>query len=242
MASVLHSFEQTPINRDSIPQDLLDLESRERTNLFPWRGQFSPCLVEALLSKYSSLGDRVLDPFAGVGTTLFEASRKQLASYGTEINPAAIAMATTVMFVPLSRSERAQAIESSERTLEETLGCGLPLFGSDAGAVSSHFLDLIGTASSPFEHSLFVNTLVRAMKSNSDVTVGALHQAFRQHSEIVMALPISKRECTMQQRDARSTGLEEASVDLVITSRRTSTSSTITRTIVRRWSCSVVTY
>jgi DNA modification methylase len=61
-------------------------------------------LVEALLSKYSSPGDRVLDPFAGVGTTLFEASRKQLASYGTEINPAAIAMATTVMFVPLSRA------------------------------------------------------------------------------------------------------------------------------------------
>lgn len=35
MAPDLQSFEQIPINRDSIPQDLLDLESRERTKSFP---------------------------------------------------------------------------------------------------------------------------------------------------------------------------------------------------------------
>jgi hypothetical protein len=35
MAPDLQSFEQIPINRDSIPQDLLDLESRERTKFIP---------------------------------------------------------------------------------------------------------------------------------------------------------------------------------------------------------------
>ena len=126
------TFEQTPIDRSSVPQELLDLESRERTNLFPWRGQFSPCLVEALLSKYASPNQCVFDPFAGVGTTLFEASRKQLASYGTEINPAAIAMATTVLFVSLSRAERIEVVDATESVLGETLKRGLPLFGGDA--------------------------------------------------------------------------------------------------------------
>ena len=218
MASLPRSFEQIPIDRLTVPQEILDLESRERTNLFPWRGQFSPCLVEALLSQYASANHCVFDPFAGVGTTLFEASRKQLASYGTEINPAAIAMATTVLFVPLSRPERIEAVEASESVLGETLRGGLPLFGSGVESASSRLVDLISSVASPLERSLLINTLVRAMKSSADITARDIHQAFRQHSDIVMALPTSKRECTVFQLDARRTGLDPGSVDLVITS------------------------
>ncbi len=218
MGSLSQSFEQTPIDRLSVPQEILDLESRERTNLFPWRGQFSPCLVEALLSKYASADHRVFDPFAGVGTTLFEASRKQLASSGTEINPAAIAMATTVLFVPLSHSERIEVVDASELVLGETLKRGLPLFSNDVESTSSRLVDLIGTIASPLERSLLINTLVRAMKSSAEITARSLHQAFRQHSNIVMALPTSKQECAVVQADARRTGLDTGSVDLVITS------------------------
>src|SRR3982750_5022878 len=52
-----------------------DLPERERTKhvhrLHPYLGKFIPQLVEALLERHIPRG-RVLDPFAGSGTTLVE--------------------------------------------------------------------------------------------------------------------------------------------------------------------------
>jgi hypothetical protein len=53
------------------------LPERERTKhvhrLHPYLGKFIPQLVEALLHRYVPAGGRVLDPFAGSGTTLVQA-------------------------------------------------------------------------------------------------------------------------------------------------------------------------
>src|SRR5213596_2882605 len=53
-----------------------DLPERERTKhvhrLHPYLGKFIPQLVEALLGRYLVPGARVLDPFAGSGTTLVQ--------------------------------------------------------------------------------------------------------------------------------------------------------------------------
>jgi DNA methylase len=54
-----------------------DLPERERTKhvhrLHPYLGKFIPQLVEALLERHVRPGGRVLDPFAGSGTTLVQA-------------------------------------------------------------------------------------------------------------------------------------------------------------------------
>ena len=54
-----------------------ELPERERTKhvhrLHPYLGKFIPQLVEVLLSRYVVPGGRVLDPFAGSGTTLVQA-------------------------------------------------------------------------------------------------------------------------------------------------------------------------
>ena len=54
-----------------------DLPERERTKhvhrLHPYLGKFVPQLVERLLARYVPAGGRVLDPFAGSGTTLVQA-------------------------------------------------------------------------------------------------------------------------------------------------------------------------
>ena len=54
-----------------------ELPERERTKhvhrLHPYLGKFVPQLVEALLARYVRAGGRVLDPFAGSGTTLVQA-------------------------------------------------------------------------------------------------------------------------------------------------------------------------
>src|SRR5215831_21140099 len=66
-----------------------ELPERERTKhvhrLHPYHGKFIPQLVEALLARYLAPGDRVLDPFAGSGTTLVQALESGLDATGVDI-------------------------------------------------------------------------------------------------------------------------------------------------------------
>jgi hypothetical protein len=66
-----------------------DLPERERTKhvhrLHPYLGKFIPQLVEVLLERYFRPGQRVLDPFAGSGTTLVQALESGLDATGIDI-------------------------------------------------------------------------------------------------------------------------------------------------------------
>src|SRR5438067_10149126 len=67
-----------------------ELPERERTKhvhrLHPYLGKFIPQLVEALLSRHVPSG-RVLDPFAGSGTTLVQALESGLDAAGADVAP-----------------------------------------------------------------------------------------------------------------------------------------------------------
>jgi DNA methylase len=66
-----------------------DLPERERTKhvhrLHPYLGKFVPQLVEALLERYARPGGRVLDPFAGSGTTLVQALESGHDAVGVDV-------------------------------------------------------------------------------------------------------------------------------------------------------------
>jgi len=66
-----------------------DLPERERTKhvhrLHPYLGKFVPQLVEELFRRHVPAGGRVLDPFAGSGTTLVQALESGLDSAGVDI-------------------------------------------------------------------------------------------------------------------------------------------------------------
>jgi hypothetical protein len=66
-----------------------DLPERERTKhvhrLHPYLGKFIPQLVEALLGRYVATGGRVLDPFAGSGTTLVQSLESGYDAVGVDI-------------------------------------------------------------------------------------------------------------------------------------------------------------
>jgi DNA methylase len=66
-----------------------ELPERERTKhvhrLHPYLGKFVPQLVEALLGRYVRQGGRVLDPFAGSGTTLVQALESGHDAVGVDI-------------------------------------------------------------------------------------------------------------------------------------------------------------
>lgn len=52
--------------------------------------KFIPQLCGRLIENYSNIGDRVVDPFAGCGTTLVEAKIRGRESYGVDANPIAV--------------------------------------------------------------------------------------------------------------------------------------------------------
>jgi hypothetical protein len=66
-----------------------ELPERERTKhvhrLHPYLGKFVPQLVEELFRRHVPAGGRVLDPFAGSGTTLVQALESGLNSTGVDI-------------------------------------------------------------------------------------------------------------------------------------------------------------
>lgn len=119
VAKLLEEIDSIPYDNKSIPQESLDLANKFRTSIFPWRGQFSPELVELLLNKYSKDTSVILDPFVGSGTTLFEAARKGFTSYAAEINPSAIELARTALFVNLPLAERKNVIQAAVVLAEE---------------------------------------------------------------------------------------------------------------------------
>jgi len=85
-------YSNTPIDRENIDQNLLNITNKYKSNPLPWNGQFSPQLVQVLLNYYSNKTDIVFDPFLGSGTTLLEAGELKRQAYGTEINYAAICL------------------------------------------------------------------------------------------------------------------------------------------------------
>jgi hypothetical protein len=66
-----------------------ELPERERTKhvhrLHPYLGKFIPQLVEILLDRYVPRGGRVLDPFAGSGTTLVQSLEGGRAATGVDV-------------------------------------------------------------------------------------------------------------------------------------------------------------
>lgn len=217
----LSSFDHIAIDRIEVPQHFLDLKERVRTNLFPWRGQFSPGLVGLLLSTYASTDSQILDPFAGVGTTLFEAARMNLPCVGTEVNPAAIAMAETIIFTGMKSKERRSILEKAQSLLDDEFPDNRgPLFGEVNGLADICFRlsELVKSHnhSEPIRNVL-TNVLIRICEIDSPSSKD-IHRAFRQHSEIVESLPHSHQRYSIANADARKVPVADDSIDLVVTS------------------------
>lgn len=102
-----------------IPQALLNIEEKNRSNLFAWRGQFSPQLIECLLEAYCPPDAVVLDPFAGSGTVLYEAAARGLAALGFEINPSAWIFSKPYEFANVPPAARDAPISELRRRIEE---------------------------------------------------------------------------------------------------------------------------
>ena len=223
---ILHdTFAATPLDRTSLPQGNLDVAERVRTNPFPWAGQFSPQLVEGLLTAYAPRNGVVLDPFVGSGTSLVEAARLGLPACGGDLNPAAVALARVYRLVNLDAAERAALLDGLRERLFEALGLprGPLFFGearwpADCSALESALVELWRESSPGPAQTLTAALVVLCDFHREHLDAETIHKTWLRLERIVRTLPESTRPIAVHHADARAQPVESGSADLVLTS------------------------
>jgi SAM-dependent methyltransferase len=201
-----------------VPQKLLNIEDKNRSNLFAWRGQFSPQLIECLLDAYCLPDSVVLDPFAGSGTVLLEAANISLPAYGFEINPSAWSFSKLYEFANVSPSLREQPIAELCTRIDREFPF---LLFSDEELLSEEVEDrIIRIGQSIGEKAkILCNALVVLLDIfNNRLSNDLVQTKLSELTDLVRRLPYSTALIKADLHDARSLPLQNQSVDFVITS------------------------
>lgn len=209
-------------------QEKLDVTQKTRSNLFNWRGQFTPQLVEYLLSLYSKSGDTISDPFAGSGTVLLESINKNLSCFGFEINPAAYAMAKFYSISNLNFEARLNLLNCLEHKIRNLIqGFDvLPVFISLGNSFREQHKHLLEFASRLFtnlenelEKSLALNLLFLSESHKTfDVSASVLI-SFNRIKNFALSLPYTNKTISAYLQDARTVHLRcPNQFNLIVTS------------------------
>ena len=202
-------FCNIPINRTEIPQSDLNIDIRTRTNLFSWNGQFSPQFVEAELSNYADENYIVVDPFAGSGTTMCEAARKNMTAYGIELNPSAYHMAKTYELVTLDFVERNDLIMSVDNLIKRIAGND-DIMSKLTGLLENEKNDNIKNV---------ISTLIVLMDIfKNEVNIDLLNNKWEKLQNTIVDLPVSRKPVSVFNGDAREIPLKSNEVDILLTS------------------------
>jgi SAM-dependent methyltransferase len=197
---------------------LLNIEEKNRSNIFAWRGQFSPQLVECLLDAYCPAGSVVLDPFAGSGTVLYEAALMSLPAYGFEINPSAWSFSKIYEFSNIQRDRRASVLTELRRKIQHEFPIVIFSDAPLSADVVEDKVVRIGNSISD-EAKILCNALVVLLDLyHNRITNDFVQSRFAALAELVERLPYSNQTIKADLQDARSLPLEDGSVDFAITS------------------------
>lgn len=197
-------------------QSLLDIDRKTRTSVLPWRGQFSPQLVEYFIRKNTDHSGVILDPFSGSGTVLYEAASLGHHAIARDINPAAIALARASSICVVPKRHRATILEEVESFASKLRH---QTSRQDA-ALTVHF------ASELFQDQLSIFTspdvvqafLLSAFGDNAELNPKAISRAVVAIQKLVLDAPETDKHLSVDVGDARDLGLREGSVDYLITS------------------------
>jgi DNA methylase len=207
---------------EPLPQTILNIEEKSRSNLFTWRGQFSPQLIENLLRAYCPIGATILDPFSGSGTTLYEAGRLGMPAYGFELNPAAWILSRVYQFINATNEEREATLDLVKQRLAHFFSTSDILYAQSKTKIPmSDFARFLRSYnnSAEAEELAFIEALVILLDLyDKDLTTKLLCDYFDKLSNLVLQLPYSPALVTAQLADARSLPLEDNAIDFVLTS------------------------
>lgn len=211
------SLDRFPLDQADIAPSVLNIEAKERSNFFPWNGQFSPQFVEAILSNYARRGQTVYDPFCGSGTVLGEAGRIGINAVGSELNPAAFLLSRVYTLMAVPYADRASLVGRLEASVAQiTSGDGPSLAPSEDLDVSKGLVSLTKRCRG------HARILFEALVILSDFYKGAtpvrVWRTWLKLKSVVLRLPFSSAEINVQLRDCRADNVSSAPVDIVLTS------------------------
>ncbi len=210
-----------------LEQEKLDVKTKKRSNLFNWRGQFTPEFVEYIITLFAKEGDHIFDPFSGSGTVLQESARLGFKATGFEINPSAYAMSKFFSFCNLSANERNDFCNSFEIKLNIQL---LELNGQkiyvDKGDYRESYQNLLEFAerfdnyiNNNQERIFFMNILFQSEKDKNLTVKDSIFKSFKYTKKSFLDLPYSDNSINAELIDARSSGsVLSNSVDFILTS------------------------
>jgi len=203
---------------EDLPQRLLDIEDKQRSNLFAWRGQFSPQLIECLLDAYCPRDAVILDPFAGSGTVLYEAAQKGMQAYGFEINPSAWSFSKLYEFANLTQQERDAAIGE----LRESIVAEFPIVIFSDEELSPQVIEerviRIGLLLEKHAKILFNALVVLLDIYHNRVSNDLVQSRLAALADLVRNLPFTPNRIKADLHDARYLPLPDGSIDFAITS------------------------
>jgi SAM-dependent methyltransferase len=216
------AFPGVRVFTEPLAQTVLDINEKNRSNLFAWRGQFSPQLVESILKAYCPPHASVLDPFCGSGTVIHEAALQHLPVYGFELNPAGWILSRVYQYINKSLEQRSTVLEA----VLEKLSLVYPsydLFGQHDNpnmglAEFSEAASDILSAATDDERIIFEAMIVLLDVDTKDISVKSLYDCYYRLARLVRLLPQSSLPVSAKLADARRLPLEADSIDFVITS------------------------
>ena len=198
-----------------IPQEKLDIIEKTRANLFAWRGQFSPQLIETILTYYCPSNSVILDPFVGSGTVLLEASYLSLEAYGFEINPAAYIMSHTYEFI--NDSQKKEVLKNLRNIIDQEF----PLRIFEVSDQVENLVDKLQNTRNmlPDRSKVLFDALVIIFDvCKNKITQEFIQKKFSHLSNIITNLPYSQKPIRVGLSDARSLPLKNNQIDFVVTS------------------------
>lgn len=219
MGALIKLFD-VPLDTSDIPRRELDIAAQTRTNPLPWKGQFSPQLVEVLLRQYAPRTGHVLDPFVGSGTVLGESLRRGLAATGLEVNPAAAILARMYTWANQSREAREAAYNLARRSLQRLLSITeSALSASKPRTVRpQEIANLARDQGDNPAAGLVAAALLLSDPTWSAVPIDRLTESLRRLRDFLSGLPDVSQAVVVLEGDARKVPLENGTVDLVLTS------------------------
>jgi DNA modification methylase len=210
----------------TLERDRLDVRGKSRSNLFNWRGQFTPEFIEYLLEK-SPPRVGVLDPFCGSGTVIIECARRGIPAVGCEINPAAYAMSKFFTFCNTGLKARNHVVESLYEHLSKVMPGfrDLPLLGNGQEFRARHgnlyeFATSLFGAIKDKQVMLLALLLVFHTEDSVGNQLGSgVTKSFETLKHDLLSLPLTPSGVEAHLHDARlSDQVSSSKVDLIITS------------------------
>lgn len=210
-----------------LDQDKLDVICKTQSNPFNWKGQFTPELIDYLLSEYAHSGAFVADTFSGSGTVLIESVKRGCDCVGFDINPTAYYMSSFYQYSSLSSNERWRMINDVGAVIDSQINGtagSIPVYVADKDyrRAYANLLAVATWISRNVERKYWpfiINVLFLCEKDKGLTINQSMSKNMNRIGNFLLNLPYCTSSIKTRNEDARNISkYYKEAVDLIITS------------------------